>query len=97
MSARRRRPLLSKVEARNPVSAERLRAAREPWVWTRRRCRDAEVVGAVDRRPRIRRLSRIPGNTFIRGFVRNYARVVRLDPGELVADLDAPFADGDTA
>lgn len=35
--------------------------------------------------------SRLPGNTFIRGFVRNYARVVRLDPGELVADLDAPL------
>ncbi|MFA7293398.1 MAG: RodZ domain-containing protein [Rhodocyclaceae bacterium] len=34
--------------------------------------------------------SRLPGNTFIRGFVRNYARVVQLDAAELLADLDAP-------
>lgn len=35
--------------------------------------------------------SKLPGNTFIRGFVRNYARVLRLDAAELLADLDAPM------
>ncbi len=30
----------------------------------------------------------LPGATFIRGFVRNYARLVRLDPSVLVAQLD---------
>lgn len=32
----------------------------------------------------------LPGHTFIRGFVRNYARVVHLDHEALLADLDAP-------
>lgn len=32
----------------------------------------------------------LPGHTFIRGFVRNYARVVHLDPQTLLADLEAP-------
>lgn len=35
--------------------------------------------------------SKLPGHTFIRGFVRNYARVLRLDAAELLADLDAPM------
>lgn len=35
--------------------------------------------------------SKLPGHTFIRGFVRNYARIVRLDAVELLADLDAPL------
>lgn len=30
----------------------------------------------------------LPGQTFIRGFVRNYARLVQLDPGPLMAQLD---------
>jgi cytoskeleton protein RodZ len=34
---------------------------------------------------------KLPGNTFIRGFVRNYARILRLDAAELLADLDAPM------
>ncbi|RIX46758.1 MAG: helix-turn-helix domain-containing protein [Rhodocyclales bacterium GT-UBC] len=30
----------------------------------------------------------LPGHTFIRGFVRNYARLVQLDPAPLMAELD---------
>lgn len=31
---------------------------------------------------------RLPGQTFVRGFVRNYARLVQIDPAMLMADLD---------
>lgn len=31
----------------------------------------------------------LPGNTMIRGFVRNYARLLSLDPDELMRELDA--------
>lgn len=34
--------------------------------------------------------SKLPGHTFVRGFVRNYARVVQLDAATLLDDLDAP-------
>jgi cytoskeleton protein RodZ len=30
----------------------------------------------------------LPGNTFIRGFVRNYARLIQIDPTPLMAQLD---------
>lgn len=30
----------------------------------------------------------LPGQTFIRGFIRNYARLMQLDPGPLMAQLD---------
>ncbi len=30
----------------------------------------------------------LPGNTFVRGFVRNYARLVQVDPAPLMAQLD---------
>lgn len=30
----------------------------------------------------------LPGTTFVRGFVRNYARILQLDPAPLLADLD---------
>ena len=30
----------------------------------------------------------LPGNTFIRGFVRNYARLVNVDPAPLMVELD---------
>ena len=33
--------------------------------------------------------SSLPGNTMIRGFVRNYARLLSLDPDELMRELDA--------
>ena len=31
---------------------------------------------------------RLPGNTFVRGFVRNYAKALRLDPEPLLAELE---------
>lgn len=34
--------------------------------------------------------SKLPGHTFVRGFVRNYARVLKLDAAELLADLEPP-------
>lgn len=34
----------------------------------------------------------LPGQTFVRGFVRNYARVVQLDPAPLMAQLDRVLA-----
>lgn len=34
----------------------------------------------------------LPGNTFIRGFVRNYARLMQLDPTPLMAQLDQVLA-----
>src|SRR5205823_732359 len=36
--------------------------------------------------------ARLPGRTFVRGFVRNYARLVHLDPGAVAAGL--PRVDG---
>jgi cytoskeleton protein RodZ len=36
--------------------------------------------------------ARLPGRTFVRGFVRNYARLVHLDPGSVMAGL--PRVDG---
>src|SRR5205823_7556491 len=36
--------------------------------------------------------ARLPGRTFVRGFVRNYARLVRLDPAAVMAAL--PRGDG---
>ena len=36
--------------------------------------------------------ARLPGRTFVRGFVRNYARLVHLDPGAVIAGL--PRVDG---
>jgi len=33
---------------------------------------------------------KLPGRTFVRGFVRNYARAVKVDPEPLLADLDVP-------
>lgn len=34
--------------------------------------------------------SKLPGHTFIRGFVRNYARVLQIDAAPLLADLEMP-------
>jgi cytoskeleton protein RodZ len=74
-----------------PAVGERLRAAREALGL------DVAVVAASLKlsNRQIDALeagdwSKLPGNTFIRGFVRNYARVLHLDAAELLADLDAP-------
>lgn len=34
----------------------------------------------------------LPGQTFVRGFVRNYARMLQIDPAPLMAQLDATLA-----
>ncbi|GAB7125640.1 hypothetical protein JCM19000A_01470 [Silvimonas sp. JCM 19000] len=34
------------------------------------------------------RFDQLPGNTFARGFVRNYARMLQLDPAPIMADLE---------
>jgi cytoskeleton protein RodZ len=74
-----------------PDVGERLRAAREALGL------DVEAVAASLKlsKRQIDALeagdwSKLPGNTFIRGFVRNYARVVKLDAAALLEDLDAP-------
>ncbi|MBK8523720.1 MAG: helix-turn-helix domain-containing protein [Betaproteobacteria bacterium] len=74
-----------------PDVGERLRAAREALGL------DVEAVAASLKlsKRQIDALeagdwSKLPGHTFIRGFVRNYARVVKLDAAALLEDLDAP-------
>lgn len=69
---------------------ERLRAAREA------RGLDVDSVAAALKlsRRQIEALdagdwAKLPGYTFIRGFVRNYARLVQLDELRLLADLDS--------
>jgi cytoskeleton protein RodZ len=76
-----------------PTVGERLRAAREA------RGMDVDAVASALKlsRKQIEALevgdwARLPGHTFIRGFVRNYARIVHLEPDSLLADLDAPPA-----
>lgn len=44
--------------------------------------RQVEALEAED-------LAHLPGEIFVRGFVRNYARLVELDTGELIAPVDA--------
>lgn len=74
-----------------PAVGERLRAAREALgldvatvaASLKLSKRQIDALEAGD-------WSKLPGNTFIRGFVRNYARVVQLDADLLLADLDAP-------
>lgn len=70
---------------------DRLRQAREA------RGMDADALAAALKlsRRQIEALEagewdRLPGHTFIRGFVRNYARVVQLDAEALLSALDAP-------
>jgi cytoskeleton protein RodZ len=74
-----------------PAVGERLRAAREVLgldtaavaASLKLSKRQIDALEASD-------WSKLPGIAFIRGFVRNYARVVQLDAAELLADLDAP-------
>lgn len=76
-----------------PTVGERLRAARE----ARGMDVDAAASALKLSRKQIEALeagdwAKLPGHTFIRGFVRNYARIVHIDPDRLLADLDAPPA-----
>jgi len=79
------------VQPAPPSVGERLRAAREA-----RGMAVADVAAVLKLSPRqIHALeagdwSALPGNAFIRGFVRNYARAVELDAEALLADLEAP-------
>lgn len=72
-----------------PAVGEQLRAAREA-----KGMRSADVAQALKLSTRqVDALeagdwSGLPGQTFIRGFVRNYARLLRLDPDVLVSQLD---------
>lgn len=72
-----------------PAVGEQLRAAREA-----KGLRSADVAQALKLSTRqVDALeagdwSGLPGQTFIRGFVRNYARLLRLDPDVLVGQLD---------
>ena len=74
-----------------PGVGERLREARET-----REMSTAEVAAMLKLSPRqIEALEAgdwqaLPGSAFIRGFIRNYARVVRIDADPLLADLDVP-------
>lgn len=78
-------------EAALPTVGERLRAAREA-----RGMSAADVAQALKLSPRqVEALengdwAKLPGATFIRGFVRNYARVVQLPAESLLAELQAP-------
>lgn len=76
-----------------PNVGQRLQAEREA-----RGLSVAEVAAALKLSPRqIDALEAgdwggLPGNAFVRGFVRNYARFVQLDAGTLLADLEVPTA-----
>lgn len=76
-----------------PGVGERLRAAREA-----RRLTVADVAQALKLGPRqVEALEggdwgSLPGTTFIRGFVRNYARLLQVDAVPLMAQLDATVA-----
>ncbi|HEX5804133.1 MAG TPA: RodZ domain-containing protein [Azospira sp.] len=77
--------------APQPSVGERLRAGREA-----KGMSTADIAATLKLSPRqIDALeaddwSGLPGNAFVRGFVRNYARVVQLDVEALLADLDMP-------
>lgn len=81
------------VVAAKPSVGERLRAGREA-----KGMSAADVAAALKLSPRqIEALetgnwAALPGHAFVRGFVRNYARVAQLNTEELLADLDAPAA-----
>lgn len=79
------------VVVAKPSVGERLREAREARGMTsadvaqtlKLSTRQVDALEAGD-------WSKLPGHTFIRGFVRNYARTVGLAADALLADLDAP-------
>ena len=82
---------VAEPSAPKPSVGERLRAAREALGME-----TGEVASALKlSKHQVEALeagdwSRLPGNTFVRGFVRNYARVVKLDAATLLPDLESP-------
>lgn len=68
-----------------------LRAAREAAGWTidivaqQLKLSPRQVMALEDGQYEL-----LPGPTFVRGFLRNYARLLRLDPDEVMAKLPAP-------
>lgn len=84
---------VEEVVAARPSVGERLREARAA-----RGMSVAELAAALKLSSRqIEALeagewAKLPGHAFVRGFVRNYARVVQIDAAGLLADLDVPAA-----
>ena len=83
------------------VAAENTNLTSEPHVGEKLRlAREALGISAIDMARTLKLGQRqlealeagnwqgLPGNTFVRGFVRNYARIVNVDPGPLMAQLD---------
>jgi cytoskeleton protein RodZ len=75
------------------TAGAQLRAAREAAGWSQETV--AQQLKLAPRQVRAIEeddYARLPGRTFVRGFVRNYARLVRLDPTAVMASL--PRGDG---
>src|SRR5438552_10028696 len=75
------------------TAGAQLRAAREAAGWSQEAV--AQQLKLAPRQVRAIEeddYARLPGRTFVRGFVRNYARLVRLDPSAVIAAL--PRGDG---
>ncbi|HEY3180869.1 MAG TPA: RodZ domain-containing protein [Casimicrobiaceae bacterium] len=75
------------------TAGAQLRAAREAAGWSQEAV--AQQLKLAPRQVRAIEdddYARLPGRTFVRGFVRNYARLVHLDPGAVMAAL--PRVDG---
>ena len=75
------------------TAGAQLRAAREAAGWSQEAV--AQQLKLAPRQVRAIEeddYARLPGRTFVRGFVRNYARLVRLDPSVVMAAL--PRGDG---
>ena len=75
------------------TAGAQLRAAREAAGWSQEAV--AQQLKLAPRQVRAIEeddYARLPGRTFVRGFVRNYARLVRLDPTAVMASL--PRGDG---
>ncbi len=70
------------------TAGAQLRAAREAAGWSQEAV--AQQLKLAPRQVRAIEeddYARLPGRTFVRGFVRNYARLLRLDPGAVIAAL----------
>jgi cytoskeleton protein RodZ len=75
------------------TAGAQLRAAREAAGWSQEAV--AQQLKLAPRQVRAIEeddYARLPGRTFVRGFVRNYARLLRLDPAQVLAAL--PRGDG---